>query len=271
MAPSSSSSSTFTVGVRGLVVTAALSAVAVTGLTAAYTVGAARADEPATQPVSTVAATPETSAQSGAVVRGEGTATGVPDQIRISLAANATADDVSAALAETNRAAHRVLRTLREHDVDRRDVQTTGLSLHPVYDYSDEGPPQITGYAASQRFSVLLRDLRTGGAAIGAAVTAGGDAVRLSGVRLQIGDEAALLREARAAAFADARAKAEQYAAASGRELGEVVTVREGVSRQRSVLPDFGLARSALDVAKVPIRAGSEEVTVRVSLVWAFA
>jgi uncharacterized protein len=269
MAPSSSSS-TFTVGVRGLVVTAALSAAAVTGLTAAYTVGAARADEPATQQVSTVAATAETPAQSGVVVRGTGTATGVPDQIRLSLAATATADDVSTALARANRATHRVLRALREHDVDRRDVQTTGLSLHPVYDYSDDGPPQITGYAASQRFSVLLRDLPSGGTAIGAAVTAGGDAVRLSGVRLQIGDEAALLHEARAAAFADARAKAEQYAAASGRELGELVTVREGVSRPRSVLPDFGLARDA-QLAKVPIRAGSEEVTVKVSLVWAFA
>jgi uncharacterized protein YggE len=119
---------------------------------------------------------------------------------------------------------------------------------------------------------VLVRELRQAGEVLGAVVDAGGNAVRLGSVRLQIGDPDAVLREARTDAFDEARAKAQQYAAASGRRLGEVVSVREGTGGGQSTR-DAGLSQAyALrDLSVVPVRRGSESVTVRVSLVWAFA
>ena len=128
-----------------------------------------------------------------------------------------------------------------EPGVDREDVQTTGLDIHAAYDYSGEGATVITGYAVSQRMSVMVRSLPDSGDAISAAAAAGGNAIRLHGVKLRVGDEFGLLRKARDAAIADARAKAEQYAAY-----------------------DRVAALSA-----VPIRAGSADLSVSVSVVWA--
>ena len=73
-----------------------------------------------------------------------------------------------------------------------------------------EGSAVITGYAVSQRLSVLVRTLPDSGDAISAAAAAGGNAIRLHGVSWRVGDEPGLLRKARDAAMADARAKAEQ-------------------------------------------------------------
>lgn len=129
----------------------------------------------------------------------------------------------------------------------------------------------ITGYAVSQRMSVLVRSLPDSGDAISAAAAAGGNAIRLHGVKLRVGDEPGLLRKAREAAMTDARAKAEQYAAASGQSLGEVLSVREsGGGGGHKV----GYQRTASDLAmagyqSVPIRAGSADLDVSVSVVWA--
>jgi uncharacterized protein len=269
-------STTFTVSLRSIVLTAALA----TTVAAAYSVGAARADsagsagapsEPVST-VSTVALTAAPDSQDGIVVRGSGTASGVPDRLRFTLSTHATASDVSAALGQAAATTRKVLAALGEHAVPRRDVQTTGLSLHPVFDHSGEGPPQITGYAASQELSVLVRELPRAGDALSAVVEAGGNAVRLGGVRLQIAHPHVLLHQARARAFAEAKAKARQYAAAAGRELGTLTSVREGVSGRGSADESLALGLAAVrDLRAVPISRGSEQVTVSVSLVWAFA
>ena len=156
--------------------------------------------------------------------------------------------------------------------VEREDVQTTGLDIHATYDYSGEGPAVITGYAVSQRMSVLVRSLPDSGDAISAAAGAGGNAIRLHGVKLRVGDEPGLLREARAAAMADATAKAKQYAEATGQSLGEVLSVREiGGGSGSGVKRDYELTASYDRVAglrAVPIRAGSADLDVSVSVVW---
>ena len=77
------------------------------------------------------------------------------------------------------------------------------------------------------------------------------------------------LESARDAAFADAMAKAEQFARLSGRGLGRVVSVVE------TVLPPSGapmLARMAFDgAATTPIQAGEVETSVTVEVSWDFA
>jgi len=257
---------TITVSLRGLAATATV----VAALVASYSVGSANADAPEPEPASTADAAPDGS--SGIFVQGTGSVTGVPDQLRFSLSSHATASDVSGALAQASAATRRVLAALADQGLPREDVQTTGMSLRPVLDYGGGGPPLITGYAASQALSVLVRDLPKAGEALAAAVEAGGNAVRLGGVNLQIAHPHALLHRARERAFAEARAKAEQYARASGRGLGPVMSVREGTARRPLAFASTALRlESARDLATVPVRRGSEQVTVSVSLVWAFA
>jgi uncharacterized protein YggE len=128
-------------------------------------------------------------------------------------------------------------------------------------------------YWASQEMSVVLRDLTSGGKAIGAAIEAGGNAVSVGGVTLGIGAPAALTDEARGAAFADAKAKAEQYARLIGRPLGRLVLVQEGEElRERYVNLSGGLhaakASAGAADAAVPIAAGTERVQVSNKVVW---
>lgn len=237
----------------------------------AYLLGAAGRAVPSV--VAAPAAVEEPGETRSIAMSGAGDATAVPDQLSFRLSVNTEASDVSAALGRGNVTMRRVQVALRDEGVRRRDVQTAGLDIHPVYDYSDDGPAVITGYAVSQDVGVLVRSLQDSGSAIAAAVEAGGNAVRLHGLHLKIGDVEALMRKARDGAVAEARAKAVQYAEATGQQLGDVVTIREVSARQPRPIPiyatDAVFGRASFQ--KVPIRAGSSELKVTVRVVWSFA
>lgn len=201
---------------------------------------------------------------------GKGDASAVPDQLSFSLEVHLTRPELDVALDAANRSMSRVLSSLKEHGVDKGDVQTTGLSMDPVYDYPNYGPPVLRGYRVSERASVLVDELKQGGAAVTAAVAAGGNDVRVDNLKLLVGDTDAVMGKARDAAVEEARAKAEQYAEASGQALGDVVTISE-VRAEPLPAPvaaaDFSLARGNAYEA-VPIRAGRDEASVTVKIVW---
>lgn len=257
-----------TVSVRGLLV-AALVAMA---LVVAYLLGGSDGATPAAQAADDDEAAP--AQQRVLTMNGTGEAGAVPDQLSFSLGVNVTRLDLDDALEAANASMSRVLAALREHGVARSDVQTTGLSMTPVYQYHDYSPPTITGYRVSERASVLVKELAQGGEAVSAAVAAGGNTVRVSGIRLLVGDDEAVMEQARDAAVAEATAKATQYAEASGQTLGDVVTLREVTSRplpsQRELTAaKWGRVTSADAVlSSIPIRAGRDEGSVTVQVVW---
>lgn len=247
---------------------------------AAYLLGGAGSTEAAATPVPAAATASARDLARGQVpgtltMTGEGEAAGVPDQLAFRVAVTREEPTVPAAMDATSGTMSRVLAALERVGVEREDVQSTGLSVDPVYDYVDYQPPVLTGYRVNQSVSVLVRDLRDGGEAISTATSAGGNAVRVSGIGLRIGDEDGLLAKARDAAVEAATAKAEQYAAATGQELGTVLTLTEGreaVAATRDQVRGYELARMAADSAganrAVPIRAGREDLAVNVSIVW---
>lgn len=208
------------------------------------------------------------------VMTGTGKATGVPDQMTFDVAIQSTSTDVSSALAQANATARQVLRTLRAEGVAPKDVKTTGLSIHPVYDYPDNGPAVITGYSASERMKVAVQALETAGQVLGAAAEAGGNAVRISGIKLGIADTEALMQEARADAVSEAIKKAKEYADSTGRDLGEVISVRE-VTPGTAIAPVPATLDSMRAVSEassvVPIRMGRAPLQVTVAVVWSFA
>ena len=201
---------------------------------------------------------------------GKGEAGAVPDQLSFSLAVHLTRPELDAALDAANRSMARVLSSLKEHGVEKGDVQTTGLSMDPVYDYPNYGPPVLRGYRVSERASVLVDELEQGGAAVTAAVAAGGNDVRVDNLKLLVGDTDAVMEQARDAAVEEARTKAQQYAEASGETLGDVVTISEVRAEPLpSPVAAYGSYRNlSLDSAAVPIRAGRDEASVTVKIVW---
>ena len=210
-----------TVSVRSILVTALV----VLALLVAYLLGSTGGGGTPAQAVDEQQ--PEAEQLRQLTMTGTGDATAVPDQLSFDLGVTVVRPDLETALDAASASMERVLAALADHGVAKSDVQTTGLSMSAVYEYHQYSPPTITGYRVNQRATALVRELKQGGAAVAAAVEAGGNDVRVGDIRLLVGDSDKVMEEARDAAVAEATAKATQYAEASGQELGDVLTLRE--------------------------------------------
>jgi uncharacterized protein len=206
------------------------------------------------------------------VMTGTGKTVGVPDELTFSLSVGLVRSDLRTALADANATMDRVLSRLDQLGVRKSDVQTTGLQMNAVYDYHSYGPPTLRGYRVSQRAEVLVRDLSRGGQAVTAAVETGGDDVRVGNIGLRIADTDSLLAKSRQAAVKQATAKAQEYADATGQDLGDVISLRE-VRASAPRVQALSYSRDALLSAKtaLPIRAGKDKLGVTVRIVWSFA
>jgi uncharacterized protein YggE len=201
----------------------------------------------------------------GITVTGSGAVRGTPDTLTLAIGVQVRGTTVTAAMDAANAKSSAVQSSLRGHGVDSKDLQTSGLSVQPEYTTSG-GRSVLNGYQVSESLTANLRDLRTAGTAISAAAAAGGDSTRIDSISLDLSDTGTLVSAARDRAFAQAKGKAEQYAKAAGVELGAVQGIQESVAT-----PGSPIYASAGDVraAAVPIAAGSQQVTVDVTVQFA--
>jgi hypothetical protein len=202
----------------------------------------------------------------GITVTGLGTVNGTPDTLILDLTVTQTKNDVSSALSAANDSMNAVNSALSGKGVANADLKTSGAQIQP--NYSSSGT--INGYTASESLTATLRDLKTAGSAIGAAASAGGNATRIDNVSLDIDHDSALMTQARTAAFADAKAKAQQYAGAAGEALGKPTQVTETVNNPGTPIYG-GMAASSAARAPMPmpIQAGSAQISVTVTVVFA--
>jgi uncharacterized protein YggE len=144
--------------------------------------------------------------------------------------------------------------------VDRTDISTTEVSLQPQF-----GPdnPRIIGYRASNSIDVKIRQLDTASQTLALIVSTGGDATRINSVNYSIEDDSQLVRDARAHAFEDAKARAQQYAELSGLTLGKVISISEEAGTKPPPTP----MPRAMEAA-VPLEPGQQTVAFNVTVVW---
>jgi len=198
-------------------------------------------------------------------VSGTGRVSGVPDVLRLDMGVQHNGNNVNEALNAANSDVAKIKKALDKYDVDSKDIQTSQLSINPHY----VGDGKVEGYEVFQGLTIKLRDLQKAGQAISDAAAAGGNATRINGVSFDIEDNAKLVEAARDAAFADAKAKAEQYAKLAGRRLGNVTQVSEETAYDSPPMPyaaDAGVA--AGKASSVPIETGSQQVSVNSNVTW---
>jgi uncharacterized protein YggE len=100
-------------------------------------------------------------------------------------------------------------------------------------------------------------------------VRAGGNAVSVDNVSLNLTSTGPLMAAARARAVANAHAQAEQYARALGAQLGPVISVSPVPVQQPEPLP-YGLnAVASGGRAAVRISPGTQQLSVSVTVVYA--
>ncbi len=195
-------------------------------------------------------------------VVGAGQVQGTPDTLTADISVEASAPDVTTAMNQTSDRTQAVINALvNDAKVDRKDISTSSVGLQPQYG-SDSSA--ITGYRASNSLTVKIRDLGSASKTLALIVSTGGDATRINSVNYSIDDDSQLVKDARARAFNDAKARADQYAQLSGLKLGKVISISES---NGATPPPPPMPRTAA-AAPVPLEPGQQTVSFSVTVVW---
>lgn len=160
-------------------------------------------------------------------VVGDGEVTAVADIASFSFGVTAEGEDAVTAQSASAEKMNAILDYLKGAGIEEKDIKTEYYNQNPQYEYPQQicaagmycppGERTLTGYEVTQSVSVKVRETDTAGDLI-AGVTERG-ATNVSGVNFTIDDENVLMAEARAAAVADAKEKAEALADSLGVDI----------------------------------------------------
>lgn len=207
-------------------------------------------------------------AQRSIVINGEGEVSAKPDSARLSAGVLSQAPTAAAALTANTTAMNQVFAALRAAGIPDNKIQTSNFSVQPQYAPYREGNPQpqrIVGYQVTNQVGVVVDDLSKLGPTLDALVRSGSN--QLGGIAFFIANPKPMAERARAAAVADAMAKARTLAGAAGVTLGPVMTIQESTSFRP--VPMYAMARLAADAGPPPVASGEESVSVNVTMTYA--
>jgi uncharacterized protein YggE len=175
---------------------------------------------------------------------------------------------VAEARAQAATALDAMINSMNANGVEEDDIQTSQLYISPEYDYRNN-EAVLRGFRVSNSVSVKVRDIDTTSKVVDDAVAAGGDDTQLQGISFTIDDPKELQKQAREAAIADARAKADTLAQAGGVSVGDPIVINEG-SVYVPPIPYAGREAAAPDQAapETPIEPGQLDVIVNVTVTW---
>lgn len=166
----------------------------------------------------------------------------------------------------------RVIAALKRAGIADRDIQTSNLSLNPVYAQQRPRPdgtmepeqPLIIGYQVSNTVSVRQRKLGEFGQVIDTLVSAGANQVNGPSFQIDNPDEA--LDEARTEAVAKARSRASLYARAAGLKVLRILSISEsgGYAPQPMMMNTRAMASDAGGAP--PVAAGEVSLNTSVTV-----
>jgi len=206
--------------------------------------------------------------QEGIWATGQGKVTVVPDIATLQLGIEAQAATVAEAQAQASQAMDRVMTTLTNNGVAKKDIQTQYFNITKITRWDDKNQREvIIGYRVTNIVTAKIRAIDKAGAIIDAVAVAGGDLTRIDSISFSIDDPTPYLAEAREKAMADAKAKAEQLARLSGVTLGKPTYISES-SYFPSPAP-IRLGDKEASSVETPISPGETDITISVQVVYA--
>lgn len=224
-------------------------------------------------------------------VNGEGRTFREPDVAVFSAGVTTQGQTAAEALAENSRSMTAVIAALKRAGIADRDIQTSNLSISPVYRDADRearlaaqagrpyvppanpGVPEIVGYQANNSVSVRQRKLGDYGKVIDTLAAAGAN--QINGPSFQMDDPEPATNEARVAAIRQARERAELYAGAAGLRIHRILSINDGGSYYGP--PPVMFARVANTAGAPPppppspVQAGEMQLTASVSMMFELA
>jgi uncharacterized protein YggE len=212
----------------------------------------AQAQQPPTQPEARV------------IVVGEGSVHVAPDYAQIRGGITTKGKTVKEATDANSKLMAAVTAALLNAGIAQADIQTAQFSIQPVYaPPQPQNEPKLVGYNVSNQVTVTVRTLGKVSEVLDRMVDAG--VTDIGNVAFLHSDPAKALDQAREAAVADARRKAELYAHASGFTLGRVVWLTENTGAMPPGPMPMFRAQAAM-AAPVPIAPGEDTLRVQITV-----
>ena len=197
-------------------------------------------------------------------VTGEGKVSVPPDIAVVSAGVQSQGATVKIAQDQLNKNMNAVSAAVKAAGVDAKDIQTSGYSINPMYDYR-AGGQKITGYQATSNLMIKVRAIDSASRVIDAATAAGAN--QIGGISFDVDDKTKAQNEARQKAVAEAKSKAENAAKIAGFSLGKIINYSEDFGNAPRPIPMLAKADMA-GGSEVPtqIETGSNEIVVTVTL-----
>ncbi len=208
----------------------------------------------------TVAGEPRT-----VTVSASGEVSAEPDFASISTGVTSEAPSAREALARNTKDMSAVVDGLKAMGIAGNDIQTSQVHVEPRYQHFKDGrPAAVTGYRVSNQVRVYVRKLDSLGSVLDTLVGLGAN--QMGGLSFEVSNAETLRDEARQAAVANALRRAKLFAAATGAEVGAVLSISEETAH---VAPRGRvMARQAMAAEAVPIERGVATLQARVTITW---
>ena len=163
------------------------------------------------------------------------------DTAVISLGVSARDKDVLKAQQKVNESIAAIRQVLIDNGVPEENINTDYMNIYAIYDY-DGDMEQVKAYNANSTLAVKVTDLETVGKLIDECFAAGANT--LNGITFSASDTAEARALSLTEAVADARAKAEVLAAASGLKITGIEVISEaGVYSYDNTVGNFSAKR----------------------------
>lgn len=211
-------------------------------------------------PRSSAAQNVTTDSRKRITVVGRGEVKITPDVARVTIGVQTEGKDAATALAENNTRMQALIDAIKTAGIPETDIQTVGFSIYPTYNY--EAPtPQLTGYQVSNAVNVKVSINGTGDV-LDKVVTAGANNV--SNIAFEVSNPQQAQADARKAAMADAKTRADQFAGAGNAQVGAVLVISELVSQA----PEFPMMDRATEASNkaVPIMPGQQSQSIEIQV-----
>lgn len=146
------------------------------------------------------------------------------------------------------------------------------MNVFPEYSFLN-GRNEVIGQTASQSLTVRVRNLDAKGESVARLIDAlaAVNGININSVTFDILDKTQLQTEARAAAFNDAKQKAEDFASAAGVSVGRVLTIDDNSFVSSPPIEFANVARlsvAASDSVQTSIPVGELEVSYSTNVVF---
>lgn len=157
-----------------------------------------------------------------------------------------------------------VIEAVQGLGIKDKDVQTSGLNLHPKYEYRENRAPTIVGYQSTVNLTLKTDRVEEVGEAIDAVIGAGANT--LNGVQFTVKDPSQVKEQGIDAAIDKAKAQAERIAGKLGVKIVGVksMNIRLIGGDTPPIIYERSLMKAAesADSYSGPVMPGEEEFTV---------